>query len=191
MKSSRIKILASVLFLGGFLTQPSLAGDLGLKDEGVGIYASDNVAQQVTTFTIGRDRVSCGVGTVSTGDDLLDGTGPFEMLMYSLDIDTFQADRQTAAIEVTGKMRSITRVAGEIIEDTNGQDFNPEPHEFVAFGYDNELNPQDDRFELHFKTPYWNTDNDLCTPSDVVSGGCMFGGNLMLGEIVVDPKQDA
>ena len=51
-----------------------IAGSNDLSDEGVGTYTDASVANQISNFTINRQMVSCGVGTVgATGF-----TGPFE-----------------------------------------------------------------------------------------------------------------
>lgn len=165
---------------------PLLAGsDVGLSQEGVGIYTDASVASQVSTFTLNRNQVSCGVGTVSA-DGLF---GPFEMLMYSLSVDTYVVDDQVPrTIIATGAMRSTTRVAGVIVEDTDGTGLNPEPHFYVAIGQDRD-SPQVDRFDIHFKTPFWNTSNPLCMASTVVAGGCRFGGELFLGNINASRSQ--
>ncbi len=85
-------------------------------------------------------------------------------------------------ITATGLMRSTTRVAGFIVEDTDGTGTNPAPHFYVAIGQDKD-SPQKDRFDIHFKTPFWSVSNPLCMPSTVVLGGCRFGGELFLGNI--------
>ncbi len=181
MKNMRMGMFALAMLIGGAWSFTVSAQLLGLKDEGVGIYTGPSVANQVTTFTLGRNMVSCGVGTLNALGDV----GPFEMLMYSLRVDSFDVDRQSSLITATGKMRSTTRVAGLTVEDTNGKGFNPAPHDFIAFGWDNDNGAYPDRYELHFKTPYWNILNPICTPSSFVAGGCMFGGDLFMGEVVV------
>ncbi|MDQ3511118.1 MAG: hypothetical protein M3414_05450 [Pseudomonadota bacterium] len=183
MKTFTLKALA-VAVLGGSLAAGTAAAGLlsppqTLKDQGVGLYTGPSVAHQVSTFTLNRTMVSCGVGTV----DALGVAGPFEMIMYSLNVGSYNVDRASRTITATGTMRSTTRMAGLIIEDTDGSGLNPEPHSFVAFGFDNGSSP--DRYELHFKTPFWNTTNPACTPSTVVAGGCRFGENLFLGDINV------
>lgn len=170
--------ILTVAVLAAF-TLPAAAGDLGLRQEGVGMYTDLSVASQASTFTLNRNQVSCGVGTVSA-DGVL---GPFEMLMYSLSVDTYAVDSTVPrTITATGFMRSITRVAGVIVEDTDGTGLNEPPHFYVAIGQDKD-SPQDDRFDIHFRTGFWNTSNPMCMPSDVVEGGCRFGGELFLGNI--------
>ncbi len=172
-----LAVLVGLVYAG-----PTSAGStLGLKDEGVGMYTDASVANQVSTFTINRTQISCGVGTVNAGGDF----GPFEMLMFSLSIDSYTVKRDVPrTITATGKMRSITRVAGQIVEDTEGTGLNPPPHDYVAIGQDKD-SPQVDRFDIHLKTPFWNTGNPLCTHSLIVAGGCRFGGDVFLGNIAV------
>lgn len=111
MKAVKISMLALTVLLAGLWTRPAYALALGLKDEGVGIYTDASVASQVSTFTLNKNQVSCGVGTVNA-----DGTfGPFEMLMYSLSIDSYVIDRSAKTVTASGKMRSITRVSGVIV----------------------------------------------------------------------------
>jgi len=151
----------------------------GLRDEGVGMYTDPSVASQVSTFTINPRLVSCGV---SAGPGIISPPAPpqpasFAMLMYSTRLDSYQVDRKSKTIYAAGRMRSITKF-GPVppIEDVQ--------HDFVAIAVDN--NPHD-RFDIHFKTPFWNTGNLLCTPSTVVKGGCRFGGELLrdMGDVVV------
>ncbi len=199
MRTFTIKSLAGALALACLSIGPASALNLGgvlggilepppsthLKDQGVGLHTGLSVVNQVAGFTLNRNMVSCGVGTLNA----LGAVGPFEMLMYALQVDSYQLDRINRVITATGIMRSTTRVAGIVVEDTNGEGLlNPPPHDFVAFGFDGGDTPGDDRFELHFKTPFWNTGNPLCTASSVVTGGCMFGHELFMGEIDVQPQ---
>lgn len=173
----RLAIFVAIFSLVAF---PALGSGLGLSGEGVGVYTDASVASQVSTFTLNRTQVSCGVGTVQVPGGVF---GPFEMIMYSLDIDAYFVDKQVPRqITATGLMRSITRVGGIIVEDTDGTIGNPPPHDFVAIGYDKD-SPQKDHFDIHFKTPFWNTGNPMCMASAVVEGGCRFGGDLLLGNI--------
>lgn len=175
----RLATALTLVLCLAFGASSAMAGDLGLQDEGVGIYTDPSVASQISTFTLNPTLVSCGVGTVEA-DGLF---GPFEMLMYSLTIDSYTVEREVPRrIVATGTMRSTTRVSGLIVEDTDGTLANPPPHDFIAFGFDRD-SPQVDRFEVHFRTPFWNTGNALCTPSSVVEDGCLFGGDLFLGNI--------
>ena len=41
-----------------------VAGSNDLSDEGVGTYTDASVANQISNFSINRQMVSCGVGTV-------------------------------------------------------------------------------------------------------------------------------
>jgi hypothetical protein len=177
-------VLGTVLasdHVGRVLAQASL----GLKDEGVGMYTDPSVAGQDSTFTITKNLVSCGVGT----NALIVPPNPgFQMLMFSLSVDSYTVVRTVPrTITATGLMDSITRIGGVIVENTNGSGTNPPPHHYVAIGVDNDTQP--DRFDIHFKTPFWNTSNPLCTPSTVVPGGCRFGGDVFLGDVVVSPGQ--
>lgn len=148
-----------------------------LMNEGVGMYTDASVANQASSFSINPEEVSCGVGTVSANG----AAGPFEMLMYSLGTINYSVDPLTRTITASGRMRSITRVAGVIVEDVH--------HDFIAVAVDNQPgHPQPnraDRFETHFATPFWNLSNPMCTPSPRVAGGCRFGGQLFLGDISV------
>lgn len=151
--------------------------DAELHNEGTGLYTDASVAMQVSTFAINPSGVTCGVGTVNaTG-----AAGPFEMLMYSIGTHTYTVNSVTRTITASGQMRSITRVAGVIVEDVT--------HDFIAVAIDNQPNrPQPnraDRFETHFATPFWNLSNPMCMPSPRVPGGCVFGGQLMLGDVSV------
>jgi len=155
------------------------AAEEELMNEGVGMYTDASVANQASTFTINPAEVSCGVGTVSANGV----AGPFEMLMYSLGSHTYSVNPVARTITATGRMRSITRVAGVIVEDVH--------HDFIAIAVDNQPgHPQPnraDRFETHFATPFWNLSNPMCTPSPLVPGGCRFGGQLFIGDVAVSP----
>lgn len=183
---SRLFALASIaglVSLPGFAQQHS---SVGLKDEAVGQHTGPSVAGQVATFTLNPSKVSCGVGTIDgTGQ-----TGPFDMVMFSLSENSYNVDRTNLKITATGTMRSITRVAGVDVEDTDGTGTNPAPVNFIAIGIDNQDKtvPALDHVELHFKTPFWNTSNALCTASDQIQGGCVFKGDLFMGRVVVSPK---
>lgn len=148
-----------------------------LVNQGTGLYTDASVASQVSTFSINPSGVTCGVGTVDANGN----AGPFEMLMFSVGTITYVVDPVQRTITASGKMRSITRVGGVVVEDVI--------HDFTSVAVDNQPSrPQPnraDRFETHFATPFWNTSNPLCTASPRVPGGCRFGGQLMLGDINV------
>jgi hypothetical protein len=149
--------------------------------EGVGMYTDPSVANQASTFTINRTLVSCGVGTVDAGGFI----GPFEMLMYSTRITSYDVDCARKEITARGTMRSLTRVGGVIVED--------ERHAFIAHALDldgDEEPPRRDRFEVHFKTTFWQPGNPFCTPSDRYPGLCKFGGRLFLGDVNVSCGDD-
>lgn len=141
----------------------------GLHDEGVGTYTDPSVANQISNFTINREMVSCGVGTVTAAGT----SGPFAMLMYATNINSYHVDRKDGVITAAGTMRSITQTGGATAENVL--------HEFLAVAVDGP-----DRFDVHFTTPFWNTGNPMCTSSGRVTGGCRFGGRVLpdLGEIV-------
>src|SRR5438093_7689556 len=158
-----------------------LAGSNDLSDEGVGTYTDPSVANQISNFTINRQMVSCGVGTVASG--VL--SGPFAMLMYAKDIQFYHADHAGKSITASGRMRSITQAGGMTVEDVE--------HEFLAIAVDNAGTGSPDRFDVHFTTPFWKPGNPFCTPSTVHPGWCRFGGDLIvsggtqLGDVSVGP----
>jgi hypothetical protein len=176
MKRTLFAELILVTLMTGIGAQDSYAQD-GLKNEGVGLYTDASVANQVSAFTINPRKVSCGVGTVDAGGVL----GPFEMIMFSLDKHSYSIDAATKTITATGRMRSITRIAGVVVEDAD--------HDFIGIAVDNQPGrPQPnatDRFDLHFKTPFWQVGNPACSPSTIIPGGCRFGGNVFLGDVAV------
>jgi len=163
------------------------AAGASLRDEeaampgtGVGMYTDDSVAHQVSSFTINPKMVSCGVGTLAAGGD---SSGPFAMLMYSTRIDSYTVDKEAGEIRATGKMRSITKVGGAVVEDAE--------HEFLAVaastvrhgGFEQAVHAGGDRFDVHFSTPFWDQYNPMCTPSTIAAGKCRFGGELILGHV--------
>jgi hypothetical protein len=165
------------------------AGPNDLHDEGVGTYSDASVANQISNFTINRQMVSCGVGTVAPGGV---STGPFAMLMYAKDISHYFANHNTKIITASGRMRSMTLFGGALAEDVE--------HDFIAIAQDIGSDPfvpgaPGDRFDVHFHTPFWNPANPLCTPSTQFPGNCRFGGQLLrdssgthqLGDITVGP----
>src|SRR5213595_2832676 len=91
------------------------AGPNDIRDEGVGTYSDSSVANQISNFSINRQMVSCGVGTVALGSTGPKFTGPFAMLMYAKDISHYNADHLTKVITASGRMRSITHVLGVVV----------------------------------------------------------------------------
>ena len=186
----RIPLLAllalAVTAVGPVGAHPRSAG-ASLRDEeaampgtGVGMYTDDSVAHQVSSFTINPKMVSCGVGTLAAGGD---ASGPFAMLMYSTRIDSYVVDRDSGEIRSTGRMRSITKVGGALVEDAE--------HDFLAVaassvrhgGFEQAVHQGGDRFDIHFSTPFWDQYNPMCSPSTVAAGKCRFGGELLLGHV--------
>lgn len=190
----RARVLASlalsVVALGAFgspgaRTAPAGAGlrdSDALMGTGVGMYTDASVAHQISSFTINPKTVSCGVGTLAAGGD---ASGPFAMLMYATRMDTYEVDEGSGEIRATGRMRSITKVGTQTVEDTE--------HDFLAVaaatvpdgGFEQAAHTGGDRFDVHFQTPFWDGDNPMCTPSSIIDGGCRFGGELLLGDVFV------
>jgi hypothetical protein len=147
------------------------ADELGVKNQGVGTYTDASVANQISNFSINPRMVSCGVGTIAYGT----WTGPFAMLMYAVSIRSYHVDRKTSTIRATGTMRSITTVGGNVMEDVR--------HRFLAIAVDGK-GKSPDRFDVYMRTPFWNTgSNPMCTASTQVSGGCRFGGRVIMGGV--------
>ena len=154
--------------------------EAAMPGTGVGMYTDDSVAHQVSSFTINPKMVSCGVGTLAAGGD---ASGPFAMLMYSTRIDSYVVDRDSGEIRATGRMRSITKVGGALVEDAE--------HDFLAVaassvrhgGFEQAFHQGGDRFDIHFSTPFWDQYNPMCSPSTVAAGKCRFGGELLLGHV--------
>jgi hypothetical protein len=173
--------LALVLAVASVWAGVAHASERGAREsgvpagEGVGMYSDASTADHASTFTIDRRLVSCGVGAEN-----IEGIGPFEMLMYSTKIKKYIVDRDAKEITARGEMRSITRAAGAVVEDVR--------HAFIAHALDrdgDEGQPRSDRFDIHFKTAFWQPGNLLCTPSDRYPGLCRFGGVLFAGDIHV------
>jgi hypothetical protein len=161
----------AVLLLAGISAVPAYGGPNDIMDEGVGTYTDPSVANQISNFTINRQQVSCGVGTVAAD---IPGfppsfTGPFAMLMYAKDIQFYHANHVTKTIRASGRMRSITHAGGNLVED--------EDHDFLAIAEDK--GATGDRFDVHFSTTFWNPANPMCTKSTEVPGKCRFGGVLV------------
>lgn len=173
--------LPAIAGLAGSRTAAGATSGTTFKDEGVGSYTDPSVANQVSNFSINRQLVSCGVGTIATPGT----SGPFAMLMYSMIIQSYGVDRASGRIEATGRMRSITRIANQTVEDVE--------HEFLAIAVDTGAD-ESDRFDVHFTTPFWHPGNPFCTPSTVRPGWCRFGGELLkddlgkqMGDVAVGP----
>ncbi|MDQ3944118.1 MAG: hypothetical protein M3357_02980 [Actinomycetota bacterium] len=153
-----------------------------LMGTGVGMYTDASVANQVSSFTINPKTVSCGVGTVAAGGD---ASGPFAMLMYATRMDSYTVDQASGEIRATGRMRSITKIGTQTVEDAE--------HDFLAVaaatvahgGFEQAAHAGGDRFDVHFSTPFWDRYNVMCTPSSLVSGACRFGGELLLGHVFI------
>ncbi|HEY3241069.1 MAG TPA: hypothetical protein VGL92_16000 [Acidimicrobiia bacterium] len=151
-----------------------------LMGTGVGMYTDSSVANQVSSFTINPKMVSCGVGTLAAGGEV---SGPFAMLMYATHIDSYVVDDALDEIRATGRMRSITKLGTQVVEDTE--------HDFLAVaaatvahgGFEQAVHQGGDRFDVHIQTPFWDRYNAMCTPSSLVDGACRFGGELLLGHI--------
>ncbi|MCA1593290.1 MAG: hypothetical protein LC754_11715 [Acidobacteria bacterium] len=168
-----IAMLVTALAAVAYAQSSNVTWNGELSNEGAGLYTDASVASQVSTFTINPRQVTCGVGTVNANGVF----GPFEMMMYSGKVESYSNSGNT--IRATGDMRSITRVAGVVVEDV--------VHPFISIGVDNgPSRPQPnlkDRFDTHFITPFWHVGNPLCTPSELVPGGCRFGGQVFLGDV--------
>lgn len=166
------KALCSLVVAITLAAAPFARADF-LHDQGAGMYVDASTAQQLSTFSINNQLVTCGVGTLAAGV----WSGPFAMLMYSTAVTNYTVDRISHMITASGKMRSITRVGGLVVEDVE--------HDFMSIAVDNDTGGPD-RFDTHFKTAFWNTGNPMCTPSDKIVGGCRFGGTLTMGEVSID-----
>ena len=172
--------------VGSAEVQPPAAGASPRADEralmgtGVGMYTDASVAHQVSSFTINPQTVSCGVGTLAAGGE---ASGPFAMLMYATRMDSYTVDKESGEIRATGRMRSITKVGGAVVEDAE--------HDFLAVaaatvahgGFEQAVHAGGDRFDVHFQTPFWDQYNPMCTPSTVAAGKCRFGGELLMGHV--------
>src|SRR5438105_8951557 len=176
----------SVTAAGPVGAHPRSAG-ASLRDEeaampgtGVGMYTADSVAHHVASITSNPKMVGCGVWTLAAGGD---ASGPFAMLMYSTRIDSYTVDKDAGEIRATGRMRSITKVGGAVVEDAE--------HDFLAIaassvrhgGFEQAVHQGGDRFDVHFSTPFWDQYNPMCSPSTAAAGECSFGGELLLGHV--------
>jgi len=159
------------------------ASEQGLMGTGVGMYTDPSVANQVSSFTINPQMVSCGVGTLAAGGE---ASGPFAMLMYATHMDSYVVDKESGEIRATGRMRSITKIGTAVIEDAE--------HDFLAVaaatvahgGFEQAVHQGGDRFDVHFQTPFWTQYNAMCTPSTIAAGKCRFGGELILGHVFMN-----
>ncbi len=161
----------------GLVSGPGICADTDLlRNRGAGAYTDASVLGQDSFFSINPIQVSCGVavGGMGAPDGL---ASAFSMEMYSFDIDSYNVDHATGTITASGRMRSITIIKGKTVEDVH--------HLFTAIAVDNSAKP--DRFDINFKTPFWNPSNPLCTPSTVIPGDCRFGGFVYSGEVTVSP----
>jgi hypothetical protein len=173
--------MASALVLAAASVWAGVASDRRARTsgvragEGVGMYSDASTANNASTFTINTQLISCGVGTQN-----LAGFGAFEMLMYSTKITQYAVNEARREITARGEMRSITRTGGAVVEDVR--------HRFIAHALDldgDETQPRRDRFDIHFKTNFWQPGSPLCTPSERYPGLCRIGGRLFAGDIHV------
>ncbi|HEX4701402.1 MAG TPA: hypothetical protein VH352_04670, partial [Pseudonocardiaceae bacterium] len=105
-------------------------------------------------------------------------SGPFAMLMFSEDVQSYDVNRTAKTIMAKGNMRSITKIGGVTIDDA----LTP----YLAIATDNKAKGTPDTFFLSYKTPFWNTaTNPLATPSQFVNGYSQFGGELIMGKVNV------
>ncbi len=168
--------LTFILFLATISAIPARGGAPLLEDAGVGAYRDASTLFTSSFFTINPEMVSCGVEVQVPADLAPDGQSfMLTMLMHATEIERYDVTRQreSGKIQVVGTMRSITQFDELTMEDAE--------HPFVAIAVDD----QSDRFDVHFATPFWGTNNPFCTPSDVEEGLCRFGGEVSLGDVVV------
>lgn len=170
----------------GGKTRKGLKHD-SLMNAGVGMHAGPDTAMGLSTFTLNRSTVLCGVGamgnapgavpmsaSVPTG---LATSGPFAMMMYATQIDSYAVSRSQRKITARGTMRSITAVGSQVIEDVL--------HKFVAQGFDHR-GTRPDEFYLHFITPFWDVaSNPMATRSTLNDAWAMFGSPILFGEVNV------
>src|SRR5919109_5028599 len=160
-RNLRIPLVLTVLLVALVFTAlgPAGAGSkpaAALMGTGVGMYTDSSVAHQVSSFTINPQTVSCGVGTLAAGGE---ASGPFAMLMYATRMDSYTVDKEFGEIRATGRMRSITKVGGAVVEDAE--------HDFLAVaaatvahgGFEQAVHAGGDRFDIHFQTPFWDQYN--------------------------------
>jgi hypothetical protein len=140
-----------------------------MQNMGVGMYSDATTALQMSTFTCTPQLLSCGVGTFGPAGQ----SGPFAMLMYALRIDTYTVNHTARTIASTGRMRSITRVAGQTIEDVE--------HDYDALATDFR-GAKPDTWDLAFITPFWTPGlaNPLASASTRHPGWAHFGGSVVV-----------
>lgn len=154
--------------------QSGLSGHLqdALENSAVGMYTDPSVAGQASCFTLNRSMISCGVGTIAIPDG-----GPFAMLMFATEILTFAVLRERGELRARGRMRSITRMATQTVEDVE--------HDFLAVAVDGH-GRRPSRFDVHFKTPFWTPgQNVMATRSSEDPSLARFGGEVLIGSIRV------
>lgn len=166
-----------------------------LQDAGAGMHTGIGTVQMLACASISRELVTCSVGQMGldfTELSVLDNvlgpvlgplfgpgfSGPFAMEMYSLNVASYDINRPAGVITAMGVVRSITKIAGILIEDATSP--------YLAVATDGSRTGQPDTYHLSFTTPFWSTPgNPLATPSTYHKGWSMFGGNLIIGEVSV------
>lgn len=162
-----------------------------LVDAGAGMHASPSTVEMMAIANVSRTLVSCSVGQIGVDTTSLSAlnkllkpilgngwSGPFAMLMYSLDVASYQIRRTKGVIRAKGTLRSITKMGGAMIEDARSP--------YLCVATDGSRTGGPDSFYLSFTTPFWRSPgNPLATPSKFVTGWSQFGGNFILGEVAV------
>lgn len=175
------RLVAATVLISAAALAAALPARAGLTQQAVGVYSDQSTLFQSSVFSANPLFVECGVGTENLALPTGTRLGPFEMLMYSETINSYDVSGRT--IVITGTMRSITRLVGNVIDDAI--------HPFVAVAQDG-VPPAKDRWDLYYITPFWRQVPNLlgnplgsllCTPSDVIPGGCRFGGELFIGNV--------
>jgi hypothetical protein len=140
-----------------------------MNNMGVGMYSDQTTAEQLSTFSIVPHLITCGVGTFGPAGQ----SGPFAMLMYSVNVTSYKINKSAFTITATGRMRSITRIAGQTIEDVE--------HPFNALAVDHR-GAKPDTFDVAFITPFWTPGpaNPLASPSPRHPGWAHFGGSVVV-----------
>lgn len=166
-----------------------------LKDAGAGMHVGIGSVQMIACATISRELTTCAVGQMGMDFDQLSVlagflepflggllgpgfSGPFAMEMFSLNVTSYDVHHAAGTIRAKGVVRSITKVAGILIEDATSP--------YLAVATDGSRTGQRDSYFLNFTTPFWRTPgNPLATPSKFHKGWSMFGGKLIVGDISV------